>query len=176
MAKYIASLFVFFAIYLPFAGLLGCVHVTYADRAPFYINNSGITVKLTKGENCENNSFRDCEREIENNDTLCNKYLDKTCSFGHKWEISGGFVSDCGFIDCGLGSGLGGSTTYFKIEFLSEPKVCLVFDGNEKKENDIRYWENYTKEEGCDTCMTIPYYYTITPDLMQQAKEEYCDE
>jgi len=147
-----------FAICLLSLGLLGCIPFVFsedAEREAYYINNSGVDVKLIIDTN---------EQEIKNNDTLCNFHLNKTCSFGQNWEIDGWGVSNV-------------NSTYSKIEFLSEPKVCLVFEGDTKVgEGDIRYWENYLVESSEDI-WSIPYYYTITPDLMQQqAKEEFCGE
>jgi len=149
---------VFFVLCLLLAGLLGCGLGQPFEREPYYINNSGVDVKITINTN---------EQEIKNNDTLCNSYLNESCAFGQDWEIIGGDDDDCGFIDCYANS------TYSKIEFLSEPKVCLVFEGDAKVgESDIRYWENYhSADRGGGV---IHYYYTITPDLMQQAKEEFC--
>ncbi|MCL2283730.1 MAG: hypothetical protein FWC26_10500, partial [Fibromonadales bacterium] len=117
----------------------------------FYINNSGITVKLTAGK---------YEQEIKNNDTLCNYYLESENCSTPNWDAILGYENE------------EYTPMYFKIEFLSEPKVCLVFDGDAKVENDIRYWENYTFIKKRN--MILFYSYTITPEHRAMAKEENC--
>jgi len=142
------------------------------SREPFYVNNSGVAVKITFIMET-NSSFIDenyyeytrITKEIKNDWIICNYYNERYCSAAN-WDVPGGYEGYCSSINCG-------NLTSFKIEFLSEPKVCLVFDGEDEKENDIRYWKNYilTKE---NPPIANEYYYYITPELMQQAKEEYC--
>jgi hypothetical protein len=136
---------------------------------PFYINNSGVTVKLTIGGDCEReDNILNCTQEIKNNDTLCNQHLDSESCATRFWFVNPGHEGDES-----IGS-YGEEPAYFKIEFFTEPKVCLVFNGDYKAENDIRYWENYTLiKEGR---FAIHFYsYTITPEHRAMAKEEYCD-
>jgi len=150
------------------ASIIGCGCEDCTEPAtlePFYINNSGVTVRLTIRGYCEqeDNKIR-CTQEIENNDTLCNQYLDESCSNSY-WFVTRDSEN-------GWNEGILGSITYFRIEFLTEPKICLVFNGNIKLEDDIRYWENYTliKNRG-----DVHYYsYTITPEHKAKAKEEDC--
>jgi hypothetical protein len=139
------------------AGVTGCFLISDEPPEPptlepFYVNNSGITVRLTYDNIIHT-------QKIENNDTLCNQYLDERCSNPY-WFVTHGYEGDL-YI-----------SAYFKIEFLTEPKVCLVFDGDDKVENDIRYWENYTfiKEK----FTSHHYSYTITPEHKAMAKEENC--
>jgi len=137
------------------------------SREPVYVNNSGVAVKITfimETGDVYSYRYTRVTKEIRNNGIICNEYFDKSCSVA-RWNVPSGYEGSCGSINCE-------SPTYFKIEFLSEPKVCLVFDGEDEKENDIRYWKNYTLTE--DTPTRNIYYYYITPELMQQAKEEYC--
>jgi len=175
MVKSITSIFVtFFAIYL----LLGCVEKEYTWREPFYINNSGVNAKLIV--DCSDRDRDYCESEIKNNDTLCNYYLNQENCATDNWVAPSDNSND-DFIRNSKGA------IYFKIEFFNEPKICLIFEGDAKiGENDIRYWENYIKMEESSNIrqnqslsdhswIYIPYYYTITPDLMQHAKEEFCE-
>ncbi|MCL2283115.1 MAG: hypothetical protein FWC26_07340 [Fibromonadales bacterium] len=60
---------------------------------------------------------------------------------------------------------------YFRIEFLDEPKTCLVFD-KDIADNDIRYWENYILTT--ETPVRY-YYYYITAEHRAMAKEETCN-
>jgi hypothetical protein len=159
MNKLKAILFATFVVSLLQIGLLGCGYTTTEtdppEWAPFYINNSGVTVKLIVNYLHINN-----EQEIKNNDTLCNYYLQENCS-APSWDvIKGNEYSE--YIPA-----------YFKIEFLSEPKVCLVYDGEAKLENDIRYWENYTFIKKIPPVLYF-YSYTITSEHKAMAKEEYC--
>jgi hypothetical protein len=183
------TLSVIFSASLLQIGLLGCSMCDCIEPSiePFYINNSGVTVNLIIDRDCENRKDRDCKHEIENNDTLCNYNISnndslydyynintETCSSGHRWKINGvygvGGCCEVSFIN----------TKYFKMEFLGDQKTCLVFDEEIKKENDIRYLENYTNEYNiisyAHDVYISAYYYIIISDLMQQAKEEYCDE
>ncbi|MDR0517689.1 MAG: hypothetical protein LBH25_11655 [Fibromonadaceae bacterium] len=159
------SLFAAFVASLLQAGLLGC---DYCDELPvlerFYINNSGVTVKLIEKYTIkiypDSNYLHISEQEIKNNDTLCNYYLEsKNCS-APNWDAVLGYEDD-EYIP-----------VYFRIEFFSEPKVCLVFDGDVKLEKDIRYWENYTfiKKENAKRF----YSYTITTQHREMAREEDC--
>jgi hypothetical protein len=153
MKKLKVFLFATFVVSLLQIGLSGCgdTENELPELAPFYINNSGVTVRLTSGE---------YEQEIKNNDTLCNYYLQENCS-AHNWDVIKGYEYS-EYIPA-----------YFRIEFLSEPKVCLVFDGDTKAENDIRYWENYTFMKKSSLVLYF-YSYAITPQHMAMAKEEYC--
>jgi hypothetical protein len=136
---------------------------------PFYVNNSGVTVRLTVGGYCEqeDNMIR-CTQEIENNDTLCNLYLGYESCSNPYWFVTRDSENGGSYYEGGLGY-----ITYFKIEFLTEPKVCLVFDGDDKVENDIRYWENYTLIRK-RTKVHHYYSYTITPEHKARAREEDC--
>jgi hypothetical protein len=154
------------------AGLFGCEGEPPEppDREPFYVNNSGVAVNLilvteTKRiEYAEEDTiyykFKRTTRkqEIKNNDTLCNYYLSgRNCSQErYPWEIPNYWDE---------------SSVYFKIEFLSEPKNCLVFDGD-KVDNDIRYWENYILTE--ETPLQHGYYYYITSQHKAMARKEDC--
>lgn len=150
------SLFATFVVSLLQIGLLGCGYTTtdYYIKEPFYINNSGVTIILTAGE---------YELELKNNDTLCNYYLyDESCATAN-WLVPSD-RSGSSFIRGAEGA------IYFKIEFLTEPKVCLVFDGDAKVKNDIRYWENYTFiKEYSEMFM---FSYTITQNHRDMAY--YC--
>lgn len=172
-------LFAIFAICL----LIGCATTCPPeppDQEPFYINNSGVAVKLTAiniimEERVEIDSsyfvpiYTTIEQKIENNDTLCNYYMQGYNCATSNWQIIGGYEGIQMCYTCY-------EPMYFKIEFLSEPKRCLVFDGNVKVgENDVRYWENYTLSEKGSHHADIHYYY-ITPELREQAREEYCGE
>jgi len=156
------------------AGLLGCdggCPPEPPQLEPFYINNSGVAVRITVIMEDGNTLFGDSyyryryTQEIKDNDTLCNSYLNESCAVS-RWEIPNGYEG-CHFITPYA------KPAYFKIEFLGESKACLIFDG-EVGENDIRYCENYTlMKKGS----TIVYYsYTITPKHKNIAKEEYCEE
>jgi hypothetical protein len=170
------TLLAIFAICLLQAGLLGCLGsggITIIEddpirREPFYINNSGVTVKLTVGEYEQYTGKY--EQEVKNNDTLWNDYLDKNGSNVH-WRVPYG-----GEYDDYITPFRTSEPMYFKVEFLSDPKVCLIFDGDARiGENDIRYWENYTLVEKRKPVNHF-YSYTITPELREQAREEYCGE
>ena len=157
MKKVLFAIFVASLLQIWLLGCLGCADTTtdYYLREPFYINNSGVTVELTAGE---------YEQELKNNDTLCNYYLnDENCATAN-WLVpsdhdGGSFIHSTK------------EAIYFKIEFISEPKVCLVFNGA-KVDNDIRYWENYTLTKEYSEIRML--YYTITPEHKAMAKEEYC--
>ena len=125
----------------------------------FYINSSGITVKLIEIYPYSN-YLHITEQEIKNNDTMCNYYLEPENCSTPNWHAIRGYEEE-EYIP-----------VYFRIEFLSEPKVCLIFDGDTKVKNDIRYWENYTfiKKENTK----LFYSYTITPEHRAMAKEENC--
>jgi hypothetical protein len=124
----------------------------------YYVNNSEFAVKVTA-------IIKDSIDEPDYSYFRSTRY-EKEIENGDKWYPN--------FID---------PPPYFKIEFFSEPKVCLVFDGDAKiGENDIRYWENYTlvstaveKPSPEHTNYYYDYNYYITPDLMQQATEENCN-
>ena len=132
---------------------------------PFYVNNSGVTVKLIAKDMSLSVEFPDNEQEIKNNDTLCSQHLDESCAVRF-WSIRPGYEGG------DIIHNYGDKPTYFKIEFFTEPKVCLVFDGDDKVENDIRYWENYTLIKKRST---IHFYsYTITPEHLAMASEEDC--
>jgi len=154
------ALFVVFVICLQVGllGFSGCGISTtdYYMKEPFYINNNDVTIKLTAGE---------YEQELKNNDTLCNYYLnDESCATAN-WLVPSDNKGNI-FIRDAEGA------IYFKIEFLSEPRVCLIFDGKTKIKNDIRYWENYALiKEYSDMRMLS---YTITPEHRAMAKEEDC--
>ncbi|MDR0516409.1 MAG: hypothetical protein LBH25_05120 [Fibromonadaceae bacterium] len=152
------TLFTIFAASLLPIWCLGCSYtiIDYYKREPFYINNSGVAVRLTAGE---------YELELKNNDTLCNYYLnDESCATAN-WLVP--YDGDGrSFIHGAKGM------IYFKIEFLIEPKVCLIYNGKTKAKNDIRYWENYTLiKEYSDMRMLS---YTITPEHKAMAREEDC--
>jgi len=159
------ALFAIFVVCLQM-GLLGCGGGEPPEPPvlePFYINNSGVTVKLIVKDVRVDLLYPVGEQEIENNDTLCNQYLDESCSNSY-WFVTRDSEN-------GWNEGILGHITYFRIEFLTKPKVCLFY-GNTKVENDIRYWENYTliKNRG-----DVHYYsYTITPEHKAKAKEEDC--
>ena len=129
---------------------------------PFYVNNSGVIVRLT---------YDHLTQEIKNNDTLCNQYLDESCSNPY-WFVNHGYEGDF-YIKPFYAPIETEKSAYFKIEFLTEPKVCLVFDGDDKVENDIRYWENYTFMK--EKFTSRHYSYTITPEHKDMAREEECD-
>ena len=137
---------------------------------PFYVNNSGVTVKLTIGGDFDlEDNVLTCTQEIKNNDTLCNQHLNESCAVRF-WDVRSGYEGVESIYN--YGDKPGGKPTYFKIEFLTEPKVCLVFDEDDKVENDIRYWENYTLIKKSST---IHFYsYTITPEHLAMASEEDC--
>jgi hypothetical protein len=179
----------FLVICLLLAGLAGCscddccedadCGREFPSKMPFYVNNSGVDVNLIlvqetkQGEYIEGDTiyYRFTQdrfkQEMKNNDTLCNSGLNgKNCSREH-WST--GAYGNCDFIPnyyywCE-------EPAYFIIEFLSESKTCLIFDGD-KIADDIRYWENYTLTE--ETSSYLMYYYTITPELRAMAKEENC--
>ncbi len=144
---------------------------------PFYINDSGVTVNLTviiKFMEVDSIYAR-YEKEIRNNDTLCNYFLENESCATAGWYVPHGYKDYYYYITGPTGSSTN-KPLYFKIEFLSNPKVCLVFDGDAKVgDNDIRYWENYTLIEERSLVRHF-YSYTITPELMQQAREEYCQD
>ena len=140
----------------------------------YYVNNSEFAVKVTaiikdSIEEPDYSYFHSTryEKEIENGDTWYPNFIDP--GYG------------CAYISSPW-HGVCEKPIYFKIEFFSEPKVCLVFDGDAKiGENDIRYWENYTlvstKVEKHDehTNYYYDYNYYITSDLKQQATEKNCN-
>jgi hypothetical protein len=175
------ALFAIFAICLLQAGLLGCDSTTITDYyihtlEPFYTNNSGVAVNLTIRGYCEKEGYYPfhCTQKIENNNTLCNYYMEGHSCAASDWQIPSVRKDSCDFIK---ESGPCKEPMYFKIEFLSEPKVCLVFDGNARVgENDIRYWKDYTFTEKVSVgdSYLYYYYYYITPELREQASAEYC--
>ncbi|MDR2582399.1 MAG: hypothetical protein LBC75_02845 [Fibromonadaceae bacterium] len=183
--KKLALLFVAIAL------LLGCGYeiIDYGqpELEPFYINNSGVIVKLLakdmhlKIDSDLNVSYFNSELEIRNNDTLCNSILQENCS-NPNWNVNKGFEDFGWEVNKGfeyseyIRSANSEKPTYFKIEFFTEPKVCLVFDGDDKMENDIRYWENYTFMKKGDLSFVYYFSYTITPELKAMAKEEYCND
>jgi len=167
----------FLAICLLLAWLSGCSDCDGCcddadcdfEEAPFYVNNSGVAMDIIlviekkQSEYIEEDTTyykfirTSHKQEIKNNDTLCNYYLERNCSRNrYPWEIHDNWDE---------------SSVYFKIEFLSEPKTCLVFDGD-KKDNDIRYWGNYRLAE--KTSLWRGYYYYITPEHKAMATEENC--
>ena len=181
--KVLGTMLTLLAACLLLVGLIGCADIDTAyDMEPFYVNNSGVSVKLTaiieeRYGNADSNYFKHIyihsKQELKNNDTLCSNKLNENCSGNGWWIPSGmeGFEGNCPFIKSE--GNYCSKPIYFKIEFLSDPKVCLVFDG-EEIENDIRYWENYVRiRKELDNPHV--YSYTITPALMQQAKEENCE-
>jgi hypothetical protein len=159
----------FLVICLLLAWLAGCGSTCPPEDEPpekvlFYVNNSGIDVNLIlktetkQGEDTEDAAYytstqTHSKREIKNNDTLRNEYRAENCSPSY------------------LAINLCGKSIYVKIEFLGEPKTCLVFDGD-KIANDIRYWENYALTE--ETSSYLMYYYYINSSQKAMAKEEYC--
>jgi len=157
-------------------GLLGCDGGCPPEPPtlePFYINNSGVAVRITVIMEDGNTLFGDSyyryryTQEIKDNDTLCNSYLNESCAVSN-WNIPHAYDS-CHIIIPYA------KPAYFKIEFLGEPNVCLIFDGEAKVgENDIRYCENYALVKKSSTI--VYYSYTITPKHRDMAKEEYCEE
>jgi len=136
----------------------GCsVESTGEYNHPYYVNNSGVSVKITAvvSDTIDEPDFFSLQRTRYENEM----------KDGDWWKPDLGRVLP----------------PYFKIEFFSDPKVCLVFDGETERENDIRYWKNYTlvstdveKIDEQHTNYFYSYYYYLTPDIMQQATEENC--
>ncbi|MDR0516970.1 MAG: hypothetical protein LBH25_08000 [Fibromonadaceae bacterium] len=158
-------LFVIFTVFLLQAGVLGCYEPPESpELEAFYVNNSGVTVKFIERDTVkiypDSNYLRINEHEIKNNDTLCNYYLQENCSTSNWDALRGREGSE--YIPA-----------YFKIEFLIEPKICLIFDGNVKLENDVRYWENYTFIKKSIPLLRF-YSYTITHEHREMAREEDC--
>jgi len=165
--------------------------VECSDRIPFYVNNSGVIINLTvimetekrifAGEDTAyyDSTYTRYKQEIKDNDTLCNYSLNRGCSkrweiIDHYYENDWIFVKSSRYTSSDIYKPM-----YFKIEFLSEPKTCLVFDGD-KMDNDIRYWENYILIEKYSYSDISSYYYSymyyfyITPEHKAMAREEYC--
>ena len=122
---------------------------------PFYINNSGVTVKLITKEDLDYR-LKVIRLEINNNDTLCNQHMESESCATPYWGVD---VYD-------------DNSAYFKIEFFTEPKVCLLFAEESKLKNDIRYLENYKFMKESST--THYYSYTITPEHRAMATEKAC--
>jgi hypothetical protein len=183
-----------FAINLLLAGFLGCgdehMPAIGKDRVPFYVNNSGVDVNLTvimefererlTGEDTAYHEFTYTryKQKIKNNDTLCNSslYMGRNCGENvvrDPWEIRDYYYNnDWVFVKSSYYQYYGiNKPMYFKIEFLNDPKTCLIFDGD-KAYNDIRYWENYILAGEAEYVYT--YCYHITPEHEAMAKEEYC--
>jgi len=173
----------FLVICLLLAGLSGCgttcpPESEIPEKIPFYVNNSGVALNLILvqneyiGDSSGYYEFTETRRKqkINNNDTLCNSYLEgMSCSWGRSaWSIAT-YEGSCDFID--LSRDGCEEPAYFKIEFLNEPKTCLVFD-KDTVDNDIRYWENYILVK--ETPLRHDYYYYITEEHRAMAKEEYC--
>ncbi|MCL2283116.1 MAG: hypothetical protein FWC26_07345 [Fibromonadales bacterium] len=186
------AIFTAFAVYLLPAWLFGCwwidapmpepAHV----RVPFYINNSGGSVNLIVMAESENKiitgddtvfyafSHIRYEQEIKHNEILCNyehsyeHNLSENCVGNKSFNIEDTYEAEWLFLKR-YGPN---EPMYFKIEFLDEPKTCLVYDGDDKVENDIRYWENYILVE--KATYSHLYYYYITQEHKAMAKEEYC--
>ena len=158
------------------ASFIGCTAEDWKDPPydpinfhPFYINNSGVTIKLISKE--ESDIMLEITRhELNNNDTLCNQYLGGSCGdLRFYWQIKTGYEGDESI------GNYGDKPTYFKIEFLTVPKVCLVFDGYDKLDNDIRYWENYFLIKESNEKHHY-YAYIITPEHRAIATEENCED
>jgi hypothetical protein len=163
------------------------------NRLPFYVNNSGVDVNLTvilenetfKGEDTAYYHLESIryKQEIKNNDILCNysmsRYSDMSCSLNRKpWEIMDLNYSenDWVFVKSVVlytSHPEAYKLIYSKIEFLGNPKTCLIFDGD-KTDNDIRYWENYILTRDDEENRYVHYYYYITPQHKDMAKEEHC--
>jgi hypothetical protein len=162
------------------------------NRVPFYANNSGVTINLTVIMGSENAIFTEKDtayyyseytrykQEIKNNEIMCNYenpydyHLSENCTNNTSWNVVDNFYeNDWNFVKPSLYKPNDiYKPMYFKIEFLNEQKICLVYDGDDKLVNDIRYWENYILVE--KATYSHVYYYYITPEHKAMAKEEDC--
>jgi len=188
-------IFATFTVCLLPVWLLGCWWIDApmpepaAVKVPFYVNNSGVSVNLIVKAETENkiingddtvfytSSHIRYQQEIKPNEILCHyehgyeHHLSENCIGSKSFNVEDTYEKDWLFVKIYRPNDIY-KPMYFKIEFLGEPKTCLVYDGDDKVVNDIRYWENYTLME--KATFSHVYYYYITLEHKAMAKEEYC--
>jgi hypothetical protein len=156
----------------------------YYIKEPYYINKSGVPVKIYMEWVSEYSMYLHnySYGYIQNGDTLHRtfqeqKFSEDTAVFyfpNDYWNTPS--TSD----NCGLVYGFYCKNPFFiTLQFLDEPTSCLVYSGPvQNSPADIRSWKAYEKGDTIPSVDSkkffVHLFYTITPEHKAMAKEEDC--